>query len=212
MPATPSPADGRPLTLGKPRRNPTLLALALLLIIGCAAAFGALYMTADQRTQVLVTRKAITQGQTLTSEDLIVAEISGGPFAAITANNESTLLGQTAVAAIPPGTVLTHQHFTTTPKPHTGHVGIAITMKTGAIPADLTPGRHVEIHAAPPAGPHTGPPPTSEILVANAETLHINTERNGVAIVTVAVTTGDAPRLTAALDRLVVVLKPLGGA
>lgn len=212
MSATPSSGDERPLTLGKPRRNPALLALALLLIVGCTAAFGALYMTADHRTHVFVTRHAITQGHTMTDADLVVAEISGGPFAAIAADDASSLVGQVAVAAIPPGTVVTHQHFTATPKPGSGHVGVAFAMKTGAVPADLAPGRRVEIHAAPAPGPLDGAPTASEVLVSDAETLQVDTERNGVVIVTVAVATSDAPRVTAALDRLVVVLKPLGDA
>src|SRR3954469_8968932 len=72
-----SPAGMR-IAPAKPRRNGALIAVGVLLMVGCGLIAAVLQMRATSKTAVLAVAHQIPAGQVVQSSDLSTVDISGG--------------------------------------------------------------------------------------------------------------------------------------
>src|SRR5438067_12794829 len=99
---------GMRITPNKPRRNSALIAVGVLLMVGCGLIAAVLQMRATSKTAVLAVAHQVPAGQIVRSTDLSTVEISGGAgLSAIAANDRGAVVGKTAAVTLMPGTLLT---------------------------------------------------------------------------------------------------------
>lgn len=107
--ATRHPADGR-LRLGASRRRihvPAVLG-GVLLIVGCALAFGLVADRLSDRQPVLVLSRPVDRGTVLTDADVTVAQVAADAGVQVTPQSaRDRLLGRTVLTPLPAGAVLT---------------------------------------------------------------------------------------------------------
>ncbi len=128
---TAEPAAGRvaPPTPPAGRLRVPQLAVGLLLTAGAALAFVLWNAASVQRMPVVALADNVSRGQVLAREDLRVVHIgSEDQLATTPADGAAQLLGRTAVADLPAGTLVVPQHFTvaSTLTPGAGVVGLAL--------------------------------------------------------------------------------------
>lgn len=119
----------------KPRRNGGLIALGVLLMVGCGLIAAVLQMRATSKTAVLAVAHQIPAGQAIRSSDLATVEISGGDgLSAIAARDESSVVGKTAAVSMMPGTLMTRSQLALNTSVSKGKVVIGLALKPGQIP------------------------------------------------------------------------------
>src|SRR3954453_1176505 len=102
-----SPAGMR-LAPTKARRNSTLIAVGVLLMVGCGLIAAVLQMRATSKTSVLAIAHQIPAGQVVKSSDLSTVQISGGAgLSAVAARDQAAVVGKTAAVSLMPGTLVT---------------------------------------------------------------------------------------------------------
>ena len=214
------------LPSGRPKTPPAMLALALLLMLGCGAAAGALVLASDAALPVVAAARDLPPGTVITAQDLRAAELSGSGLAAIPADKAGTLLGKTVLGAVPAGTLLNAGMVASAPSPGAGQVAVGLALEASQLPAaELAAGRQVELYRLPastdpmPAlegGDSTGAPQTSatagRVLVPRAQVLSVTPGSSGGFLVTVEVEATQAADVStaAALGRVAVGLLPVG--
>ncbi len=213
------------LPSGRPKTPPAMLALALLLMLGCGAAAGALVLASDASLAVVAAARELPPGTVITAQDLRAAELSGSGLAAIPADKAGTLLGKTVLGAVPAGTLLNAGMVASAPSPGAGQVAVGLALEASQLPAaELAAGRQVEIYRLPAS---TDPVPALEgvgsagepqasapagVLVPRAQVLSVTPGSNGGFLVTVEVDAARAVDVStaAALGRVAVGLLPVG--
>lgn len=216
-PAGAAPPYPVPARAGLPRahrRSPGLIALAVLLMAGCAAIAGALVLGADDRTEVVVAARDIPAGTQITEEDVAAGELAGSGVAAISGADADALLGQTATTAIPAGALLHADMVARAPTPGAGLQAVGVALAPGRLPAELAAGRDVVVQLVP-AGVDAaagGEAPAGSVLVSSAEVLSVTADPSGSWLVSLAVADEDAADVSAAaaVNRVAVAMLPLG--
>ncbi|HSJ44804.1 MAG TPA: SAF domain-containing protein [Euzebyales bacterium] len=101
-------ADGIRLSPARRRFHvPTLLA-GVLLVVGCALAFGVLAQHLTDTRAVLVLARPVARGTVLSDADLAVAQVSADTAVRVVrADDRQRLLGRTLLLSLPAGTALT---------------------------------------------------------------------------------------------------------
>jgi hypothetical protein len=146
-PAAAKPADRLPT--GRRRRRPAMAALAVLIIVGCGALAGALAVGGKHSVSVLALAHSVKAGQQVGTDDLRVAHVSGSGLSAVSASAKSTLVGETATASLPAGTLLVDGMLTARVPPEPGARLVAVALKAGAAPVQARPGRRVVVLSVP---------------------------------------------------------------
>src|SRR3954466_6402780 len=91
------PPPGMRMSPTKPRRNGALIAVGVLLMVGCGLIAAVLQMRATSKTAVLAVAHQVPAGQVIRSSDLSTVSISGGGgLRAIGAADRSSVVGETA--------------------------------------------------------------------------------------------------------------------
>jgi hypothetical protein len=214
------------LPSGRPKTPPGMLALAVLLMLGCGAAAGALVLAADASLTVLAAARELPAGTVITAQDLRAAELSGSGLAAIPADKAGTLLGKTVLGAVPAGTLLNAGMVASAPPPGRGKIAVGLALEASQLPAaELTAARQVEIYRLPAstdAVPAAGNPdlagaqqPTAgagQVLVPRAQVLSVTPGSTGGFLVTVEVDAALAAEVSTAgaSGRVAVGLLPVG--
>jgi hypothetical protein len=216
-----SPAGRPPRPVGRPRarpagrperlpqvrrpRRPGLLALGLLLVVGSATVTGSLLARSGATVPVLTLARPVAAGQRLGAADLVEARLGGSGLHAVSATDRDRVVGMTAVASLPAGTLLTGPMVTARPVPGTGEELVGLALKAGALPgAEVQPGRHVGVLRLPaPAGaPVAGTgaeDPNGGVLVPSALVASVRTDpASGAALVSLVVPVDRALPVTAA--------------
>ncbi len=120
---------------------PTLLS-GVLLIIGCALAFGVLAQQLADRRPVLVLARPADRGTVLTDADVAVAQVSADAGAQLTAaEDRGRLVGRTLLTSLPAGSFLTESLV--------GPGAIDIGPSTRTIGLALEPGEYPVASLAP---------------------------------------------------------------
>jgi SAF domain len=217
------PVGGPPVRAGRsdrlPRvrrpRRPGLLALGLLLVVGSAAVTGSLLARSGSTVAVLALARPVAAGQRLAAADLAVARLGGSGLHAVRDTDRGRVLGMTAVASLPAGTLLTGPMVTARPVPGPGEAVVGLALKAGALPAaEVAAGRHVSVLRLPaPAG--AAADPAGSVLAPSALVVSVRTDpATGAVLVSLVVLADRALPVSAAgaagLAALAVLPEPAG--
>lgn len=158
------------------RRRPALAALAVMLVVGCAAVSASLALASEDSVSVLTVTRRVPAGQALTAADLGTATISGSGLTALDARSRGEVVGLTAAVDLLPGTLLSGAMVTRDPVPGPGQAVVGLSLKPGLLPdAELRAGSFVMVVrlAAPTGSPGTAAPDRAgdQILVPRARVL-----------------------------------------
>jgi Flp pilus assembly protein CpaB len=147
---------------------------------------GALALQGSHTVAVLTLARPVTAGQALTADDLSIAHLSGSGVHGIAAAYAQELVGETARASLPAGTLLTPQMLSTSSVPAAGQQVVAVALKPGAFPPELLPGGSVSVLQVTAANGAAGGGPS--VLVPSARVLRVEPDTaSGVTVVSLVV-------------------------
>lgn len=127
-----------------PRRQVPWIVAGVLLVLGCALAFGVVSLRVAGGEQVLAVDRTVPLGQRLTPQDIRVVHISpSAGLDPVLATSEASVLGHPVAVPLEPGTLLTQADLGTAPAGASSIVALAL--KAGAYPPDLGPGQRVAV-------------------------------------------------------------------
>ncbi|MHB1596181.1 MAG: SAF domain-containing protein [Streptosporangiaceae bacterium] len=133
------------------RRSVPLAAGGVVLVVVCALVFAEGWLAAGHRQPVLALAQPVAAGQVITAADLETVRVSAaGPVSLVPASRQAEVVGSTAAASLPAGTLLASSDIGT-PPPLKGQVRLGIALKPGAYPPDLAAGQDVDVLATPAA-------------------------------------------------------------
>jgi Flp pilus assembly protein CpaB len=196
-----APLARPPATAPTRHRRPRWIAAAASLVV--AFAFGGVLMVqrAGRATEVLVVARPVAVGQRLTAADLSTARLGGAGFAALDAESEGSILGQSAAVRLVPGQLLLRQMLTAEPVPGPGMATVGVSLRPGQLPGDgLEPGDRVRIVAVAGRGASdtaAGPPTPPQVLAEHASVYAARPDAAapGSTVVTLLVPAGRADLL-----------------
>ena len=170
------PRSSERLPMPVRRRRPVLAAVAVMLVVGCAAVSASLVLARDHSLSVLTVTRRIPAGQVLTAVDLGTASISGSGLSALDARSRGGVVGLTAAVDLLPGTLLSGAMVTRDPVPGPGQAVVGLSLKPGLMPdAELRAGSFVMVVrlAAPTGSPGSAAPDraSDQLLVPRARVL-----------------------------------------
>ncbi len=181
------------LPLATRQRKPGYIALAVILIIGLAAAFGWFYQSSGAKAPVLVVIAPVAAGHPVLRQDLSTIDVSGG-VVAVAGDHMDSVLGQIATVDLLPNTLLQRSMVTSADTLPSGDAQVGVALKGGQVPAEgLSPGDSVEIVALPDKGA-TGAGQSAAVLVSSAKVFAAVTDpaQVGGLLVTVTVPAASA--------------------
>lgn len=204
-----APTSGR-----RPRKVPHLVA-GVLLVVFCAG--GTVWWTTStqNRTPTLAVTRPVTVGHVLTSPDLRTVDVAAAPgLALVPAEDAATVLGRPMATALGPGALLTPDAVGAARLPAPGRAIVAVGVKPGQFPPNLTAGDPISVivtaaatqPTATVAAPMAGATWRATVVgVAPAGT-------DQTTVVSLDLTATDAVALAQApAGQLAVVLQPAGG-
>ncbi|HEX3794637.1 MAG TPA: SAF domain-containing protein [Acidimicrobiales bacterium] len=145
-------------TPGRHRQLP-LVVVGVLLVVGCALAFTDASLHLGSREEVLVVARPLEAGQVLTTGDLRAVRVStGGGLDAVLVGEESNVLGRRVAVPLVAGAMLTTTEVGNAPPVGSSSEVVAVGLKAGSYPPDLTPGDRVQV--VPVASSSSGSPGT----------------------------------------------------
>jgi hypothetical protein len=139
------------LRLEAPRRRvqvPQLL-VAVFLVAFSALVAVVLFSRAAAKDPVLALANPVTRGQVVAMDDLMVAYVaSDDPIATLSSDDASSLVGLSAVADLPAGTILTSAHLVSRTGLEDGEGVVGLALAPGEYPTiSLAPGDRVDVVA-----------------------------------------------------------------
>jgi hypothetical protein len=185
-----------------------MVSLAVLLIVGGAAAAGLLALRIDSRTPVVVARTHISAGQQITADALSTAPVAGEGLALIPADQMHKVVELYAATDIPAGRLLDERMVSSSGLLTQGRAAVGVVLKPGRAPASgLHAGDTVEVVRAVDGSP--------EVLSSDATVSAVSQPSGSTfgssgqdPVATIVVNSADAPKIAAAVvaDQVVVVL------
>jgi len=128
------------------RRQLPLVALGVLLVLGCALAFADASVHLGTREQVLVVAQPVSAGQVLTAGDLRAVRVStGSGLDVVPVDQEGIMLGRRVAVPLVAGSLLTASEVGSTPAVGVGSDVVAVGLKPGAYPPEVAPGDRVQV-------------------------------------------------------------------
>jgi len=138
-PPTPAPAR-------RTRRQAPLVALGVLLVLGCALAFADASVHLGTREQVLVVAQPVSAGQVLTASDLRAVRVStGSGLDVVPVDQEATVVGRRVAVPLVAGSLLAPTEVGSAPAVGSGSDVVAVGLKPGAYPPEVAPGDRVQV-------------------------------------------------------------------
>jgi hypothetical protein len=116
-------------------RRPMLAALAVLLIVGGAAAAGLLALRADERVEVLVAARDIPAGSTITAEDMTTVPVAAEGTRLVPASQRGLVDGRYARTSISAGQLIDTTMLAETAPLQPGLVAVGASLAAGRMPA-----------------------------------------------------------------------------
>ena len=139
------------------RRQLPLVAIGVLLVVGCALGFADASLHLETREEVLAVAQPVAAGQVLTAADLRAVKVStGSGLAVVAVGAEGSVVGRRAAVALLPGSLLTAAEVGSAPAVGAGSDVVAVGLKPGGYPPALVPGDRVEVVPVPSSGSTTG--------------------------------------------------------
>jgi hypothetical protein len=128
------------------RRQVPWIVAGVVLVVGCALAFGLASLRATGGEEVLAVAVPVPAGQALTAGDLRVVRVSpAAGLQPVAAGAEATMLGRPAAVTLVPGTLLTAGDVGAASAAAAGTAVVAMALKAGAYPPSLGAGDQVEV-------------------------------------------------------------------
>lgn len=204
------------LRSAKPRRSMPHLLLGVLLVLTCGAASLVVSIDSGNRESVLALAQPVSAGQVLSARDLKQVNVAVDPGVSVVASNRSaSVVGKTMSENLPVGTLLPLGAVSGTGAPVAGQALVALSLKAGQFPPEMSPGAHVSVVFAPgQAGAGlTSPPTPDSTTVWSAVIISLTTPPNEqITVVSVQVTPAAARQIAAIpAGQLSVVMLPGGG-
>ena len=198
QPAGQGPRRGR-------RRSIPLAAGGVVLVVVCALVFAEGWLAAGHRQPVLALAQPVAAGQVITAADLETVRVSAaGPVSLVPASRQAEVVGSTAAASLPAGTLLAGSDIGT-PPPLKGQVRLGLALKPGAYPPDLAAGQDVDVLATPAAaasGSSSSGAASAALPVGEAVVLSVSpaaaTGGSGDTVVEIQVAADAMPQVAAA--------------
>jgi hypothetical protein len=153
MPAARKPMPAPPVLRRPGGRNGKQITIGVLLAVAVVVAFWQADLRRHADETFLATANPVAAGQRIADTDLTVvrvADVSG--LQLIPAASRADVVGRTAAAPIPAGTLLTAGQVGPAAWPPAGQAVIAVPVKPGRTPAGLRPGASVVVLVVPNAG------------------------------------------------------------
>lgn len=192
------------------RRRPWLMALGFLLASVGALTVVWLVGAAGQRVEILVVRQDLAPGQQLADGDLGIARVSVDPgVAVVPAADRAQVIGLFAATELRPGMLLAPAMVRSERGPNPGQSLVPVAVASERMPAGgLRAGDRILVVDAGDAASAEAPSRTYPATVERVGA----TDVNGVTVVDVVTTIGDAPRVAVASanGRVALVLQPSG--
>ena len=203
------------------RRSIPLAAGGVVLVVVCALVFADGWLAAGHRQPVLALAQPVAAGQVITAADLETVRVSAaGPVSLVPASRQAEVVGSTAAASLPAGTLLAGSDIGT-PPPVKGQVRLGVALKPGQYPPDLAAGQDVDVLATPAAsasGSSSGPGGASAALpVGEAVVLSVSpasaSSGSGDTVVELQVSQDAMPQVAAAnaAGQIALATIPAGG-
>lgn len=188
-----TPAGAMPV---RARRRPWLIAFGVMLATVGSLAVVWLVGAAGQRVEVLVLRAHVPYGQAISVDDLGVARVSVDPGVAVLPSaDRAAVVGQYAATQLHPGMLITSEMITPDAGPPPGRAQVPVAIAAERMPAGgLRAGDRILLVDAGDAAAPGSPSRTFAATVTRVGT----TDVNGVTVVDVATSLGDAPGLAVA--------------
>lgn len=181
------------LPLATRQRKPGYVALAVILIVGLAVAFGWFYKSSGAKVPVVVVIQPVAAGHPVLRQDLSTIDVSGG-VVAVGGDHMDSVVGQIATVDLLPNTLLQRSMVTSADTLPVGSAQVGVALKGGQVPAEgLAPGDSVDIVALPDKGA-AGAEESASVLVASARVFAAvpDPAQVGGLLVTVTVPATDA--------------------
>ena len=202
------------------RRSVPLAAGGVVLVVVCALVFAEGWLAAGHRQPVLALSQPVAAGQVITAADLETVRVSAaGPVSLVPASRQAEVVGSTAAASLPAGSLLASSDIGT-PPPVKGQVRLGIALKPGAYPPDLAAGQDVDVLATPAAaasGSSSSDGASAALPVGQAVVLSVSpaaaTGGSGETVVEIQVAADAMPQVAAAnaAGQIALATIPAGG-
>ncbi|NKS56236.1 flagellar biosynthesis protein FlgA [Rhodococcus hoagii] len=191
----------------KVQRRPLYLALGIALaalgVVGVVWLIGSIRQTES----VLVIKKDVSQGHTLTANDLVTTELNADSgLEVIKSSQSSQVIGRRTTTSMSAGSLLTKGALTDAVIPDKGQSVVGLVLTAAKMPSmPLTPGDLVRIIDTPR---QQDDPPAQPPYATAATVISVSPSPDGAQILDVVVSSTDAPALAArsATGRVSVVL------
>lgn len=132
------------------RRSGKRVAAGGLLVVATVVTFWQVDLRRHADAAFLATARPIAAGQTIADADVTVVRVSNASgLALLSASARDQVVGRTATAPIPAGTLVTSAQVGPAAWPPTGQAVIAVAVKPGRAPANLAPGTTVIVLVVP---------------------------------------------------------------
>lgn len=139
------PVTPPPVSLRRRRQVPWIVA-GVLLVVGCALAFGVASVRASHGETVLAVAQPVSTGQVVQANDLRAVRMSPlNGVQPVLLSNEGSVVGHPAAVELVPGTLLTLADVGMSSAGSAGSDVVAMALKAGAYPPSLGPGQSVEV-------------------------------------------------------------------
>jgi hypothetical protein len=121
-----------------------LIALGVLLVVGCAIGFSSVWLKAGGRQQVLVVATNLSAGHVLASSDLRTVQLStSSGLAPIPASEAPSVIGHPVALPLSAGSLLTVGDLGPSALPPGGQAVVGLALKPGQYPPELAAGDRV---------------------------------------------------------------------
>jgi len=122
------------------------IALGVLLVLGCALAFGVVSSRLGERQAVLAVAREVPAGQVLSVGDLATVNVTVDPgLRPVPASERPSVVGRPAAVPLVPGTLLTSGDLGAPAGLGPDQAIVALALKAGRFPPALTPGAQVMV-------------------------------------------------------------------
>jgi hypothetical protein len=190
----------------------------VLLVLGCALAFGVVSSQLGDRQAVLAIAREVPAGQVLSVRDLATVNVTVDPgLRPVPATERSSVVGRPAAVPLMPGTLLTPADLGAPAMLGPDQAVVALALKAGRFPPALTPGAQVMVADTGDAGVGALSDGSSAVLAdtplaSSATVVEVDRpeDTQDTTVVSVRVPASAATRLASAgaADRVALVLLP----
>ncbi|GAA2685996.1 MULTISPECIES: hypothetical protein [Actinosynnema] len=191
------------------------LLLGVLLVLVCAGGFALLALHSGGKKPVLALARDLVVGQVLTEQDLLEVAVAADPgVGVVSADQADALLGKPMATSMSAGTLLNLDAVGVAAIPRSGHGLVALALKAGQFPPEVSAGTEVSVVFVPGQAGATSRPPADSGTTWSAVVTGVTTPSHEQITVVSVQLQEDAARQVAAVPagQVSLMLLPAAGA